>query len=277
MTHDHVRQPERELLVDTATTDQALLLQADALAATYPGARVPALASVTFSVRSGERVAVLGPNGGGKSTLFRLLTGELAPSYGTLDLCAGRVALVPQTDRSRLDFPVSAFDVALMGAVARLPWYRRPGRADRELARQSLERVGLSPEAATSFGDLSGGQRQRVLVARALVQDARLLALDEPFSGLDTASAGLLDELLSDLAVEGRGVLLATHDLEQARAADLVLCVNRVQLAFGAPGSALTAEVIERTYGSAIVSLDGERGLLPAHHHHDEAERGPLL
>lgn len=258
----------------TPSVDAAreVLAEADALAATYPGARVPALASVTFRVHAGERVAVLGPNGGGKSTLFRLLTGELDSSYGTLRLPAGRVALVPQTDRSRLDFPVSALDVAVMGALARLPWYRRPSRADRELARVALYRVGLAGEAHASFGDLSGGQRQRVLVARALVQDARLLALDEPFSGLDTQSAQMLDQLLAELAAEGRGVLMATHDLEQARAADLVLCVNRVQLAFGPPETALTSEVIERTYGSAIVPLEGTRAVLPPHHHdHDGA------
>jgi len=258
------------------TYERTVLVDADALAATYPGARVPALSSVTFRVHSGERVAVLGPNGGGKSTLFRILTGELGSSYGTLELPRGRVALVPQTDRSRLDFPVSALDVALMGAVARLPWYRRPARSDRELARLSLARVGLAGEAGTSFGDLSGGQRQRVLVARALVQDARLLALDEPFSGLDTPSAELLEELLADLAAEGRGVLMATHDLEQAWAADLVLCLNRVQLAFGTPATALTREVIERTYGSAIVPIDGSRAVLPPHHHGaDQSEPNP--
>ena len=245
-----------------------LLAQTDALAAIYPGARVPALASVTFSAHGRERVAVLGPNGGGKSTLFRLLTGELPPSHGTLDLPAGRVALVPQTDRSRLDFPVDALDVALMGAISRLPWHRRPGRMDRALAASALERVGLAAQARTTFGDLSGGQRQRVLVARALVQDARLLALDEPFSGLDTQSAALLEQLLTELTAEGRGILISTHDLDQARAADRVLCLNRVQLAFGPPAVALTAEVIERTYGPSIVALGDGLVVLPPHHHH---------
>ncbi len=244
----------------------ALLAAADALATIYTGARVPALASVTFQVRAGERVAVLGANGGGKSTLFRVLSGELAPSHGTLEIPAGRVALVPQTERSRLDFPVSALDVALMGAVARLPWYRRHSRVDRSLAREALERVGLADSAEASFGDLSGGQRQRVLVARALVQDAPLMLLDEPFTGLDVPSAERLQRLFGELAAEGRGLMIATHDLEHARAADLVLCLNRVQLAFGPPGRVLTAEVIERTYGSEIVPLDSGRVVLPPHH-----------
>jgi ABC-type Mn2+/Zn2+ transport system ATPase subunit len=255
------------------TAGEAPLAAADALAAIYPGARVPSLASITFTVLPGERIAVLGPNGGGKTTLFRVLTGELPRSHGTLTLPPGGVALVPQTDRSRLDFPVSALDVALMGAVARLSWHRRPGRGDRVLAARALERVGLADQAGTTFGDLSGGQRQRVLVARALVQAAPLLVLDEPFSGLDAGSAALLDGLLGDLAAEGRGVLMATHDLAQARAADRVLCVNRVQLAFGPPATALTPEVIERTYGGEIVRLGEERAVLPSHHHADAEDR----
>ena len=167
---------------------------------------------------------------------------------------------MPQTERSRLDFPVSALDVALMGALPRLRWYRRPGRRERARAQAALERVGLADEAQATFGDLSGGQRQRVLVARALVQDAPVLLLDEPFSGLDVTSAAQLERLISAPRRAGPGLLMATHDLEQARARDLVLCLNRVQLAFGAPADALTPEVIERTYGAAIVEVgDGAR------------------
>jgi len=255
--------------VSPALTPGTLLVDADDLAATYPGATVPAVASATFVVRAGERVSVLGPNGGGKSTLFRVLTGELPLSSGALALPAGRVALVPQTERSRLDFPVSALDVALMGAVSRMPWWRRPSRADRALAREALGRVGLADRAQRTFGDLSGGQRQRVLVARALVQDAPLLLLDEPFSGLDVPSAERLRALLDDLAAEGRGLLMATHDIEQARSWDRVLCLNRVQIAFGPPAATLTEEVVERTYGGEIVTLPGGArvGILPAHHH----------
>ncbi len=253
------------------TTDAPLLLIADDVAATYPGAVVPAIANVTFTARAGDRVCVLGPNGGGKSTLFAVLTGALPLSAGRFELPGGGAALVPQTDRSRLDFPVSAFDVALMGAVARLPWHRRPGRADRVLAAAALERVGLTDLAGTTFGDLSGGQRQRVLVARALVQDAPVLLLDEPFRGLDARSADRLTALLDELAGEGRLLLMASHDIEQARAWDLVLCLNGVQVAFGAPDQTLSMEVIERTYGAALIPLADGAGaaILPAHHHHD--------
>jgi manganese/iron transport system ATP-binding protein/manganese/zinc/iron transport system ATP- binding protein len=160
-----------------------------------------------------------------------------------------------------------------MGTVARIPWYRRPGKAERNDAREALAAVGMEELADRSFGDLSGGQRQRVLIARALVQDARLLLLDEPFTGLDAPSAERLEQLLADLAAQGHGLLIATHDVEQARAWDLVLCLHRRQIAFGTPENALTRESLAETYGGAVVTIPGtgERVLLPAdhHHHHD--------
>jgi ABC-type Mn2+/Zn2+ transport system ATPase subunit len=248
------------------------LVEATGLAAGYGGP--PVLRDVSFAVEPGMRVGVLGPNGGGKTTLFRAMLGELVPATGGLSL-HGRCGTVPQTERSRLDYPVSAFDVALMGTLARLAWWRRPGRAERERALAALRTVGLEELAGETFGELSGGQRQRVLVARALVQEADILLLDEPFSGLDDASAGQLMSLIDELAAAGRAVLIATHDLDQTRDWDRVLCLNGAQVAFGPPGVVLTRDVLERTYGGAIVTLpdgDGEghrgtRGILPAHHH----------
>jgi ABC-type Mn2+/Zn2+ transport system ATPase subunit len=242
------------------------LVRAKGLAAGYGAAAV--LTDVSFVLHAGECMGVLGPNGGGKTTLFRVLLGELAPLAGTLEAPA-RFGVVPQTERSRLDFPVSALDVALMGSISTLPWWRRPGRAQRRSARAALAEVGLREEAHTTFGDLSGGQRQRVLVARALVQDARVILLDEPFTGLDAPSTERLEALLATLAAEGRGVMIATHDVDQARGWDTVLCLNRRQVAFGAPAETLDREVLEATYGGEIVELPGGelRGVLPPHHH----------
>lgn len=244
-----------------------LLIEAEELALGYGGA--PAVEGVSFGLAAGERLALLGPNGGGKTTILRALLGELRPLAGTLRVGAS-CGSVPQTDRSRLDYPVSALEVATMGALSRLPWWRRPGRAERARAREALGRVGLQGLAEETFGKLSGGQRQRVLIARALVQDARVLLMDEPFTGLDRPAAEGLEELIADLAGEGRAVVVATHDLEQARRWDAVLCVNRRQIAIGEPEAALDREVLEATYGGAIVELPGAggRAILPPHHHH---------
>ena len=246
---------------------------ADVLATTHGLAagygRIPAIEDVTFEVDAGRRVALLGPNGGGKTTLLRVLLGELRPMRGNGRGPTAERASVPQTERSRLDFPVSALDVALMGALPRLPWWRRPGHGDREAALSALERVGVAGRAQDTFGDLSGGQRQRVLIARCLVQDARLLLLDEPFSGLDVPAARSLEGLIGELAAEGRGIVIATHDLVQAKRWDEVLCLNRRQIAFGDPDEVLDREVLEATYAGAIVEIPGSDhvGILPAHHH----------
>jgi ABC-type Mn2+/Zn2+ transport system ATPase subunit len=244
------------------------LIEAAGFAAGYDG--TAAISGVELTLAAGQTLALLGPNGGGKTTLLRALLGQLRPLAGTLRVEA-TCGLVPQTERSRLDYPVSALDVAAMGAIPRLPWWRRPGRRERSEALRALERVGLGALAGETYGELSGGQRQRTLIARALVQNAGLLLLDEPFSGLDRPSAESLEGLIGELAGEGRGVVLATHDLEQARGCDLVLCIDQRQVAFGPPAEVLTdLSVLEATYGGAIVEIPGGggRAILPPHHHH---------
>jgi len=240
------------------------VIRADGLAAAYaPGRDV--LRDVTFAAEPGEAVGVLAPNGGGKTTLFRVLLGELTPTAGTAGAGAS-IASVPQGDHARLDFPVSALDVALMGAYARTPWWSRIARQDREAAHAALERVGLDDRASTRYGELSGGQRRRALIARALVQDARVLLLDEPFAGVDRASEERILQVLDELRDEQRTLLVATHDIEQARRWDRVLCLNGRQVAFGPPGEVLVPDVLRETYGHELVVL-GDQGAVAAPHH----------
>ncbi|MEA2376271.1 MAG: hypothetical protein QOI45_2553 [Thermoleophilaceae bacterium] len=230
----------------------------------------PVLHDVTFAAAAGQTVCVLGPNGGGKTTLFRALVGELEPISGRVDL-SGRPAYVAQTDRTRLDFPVSALDVALMGTLAHGRWWLPPRRSEKAAARAALERVGLADEADTLFGELSGGQRQRALLARALVQDTPVLLLDEPLAGVDPASAQLIDGVFAELRGEGRILLVSSHDVEGARGFDLVLCLNGRQVAFGPPAEALDRATIEATYGRELIVLDETgtaRAVTIQHHDH---------
>jgi manganese/iron transport system ATP-binding protein/manganese/zinc/iron transport system ATP- binding protein len=231
----------------------------------------PVVTDVDFALDAGQSLCLLGPNGGGKTTLLRALAGELAPLTGTVET-PGRPAYVAQTERTRLDFPVSALDVALMGSLANGRWWLPARRSDRAAARAALERVGLADRAGDRFGSLSGGQRQRVLLARALAQDAAVLLLDEPLAGVDPASARLIDGLFAELRAEGRTLLVSTHDVDSARSFDRVICLNHRQVAFGAPDVTLTREVLEQTYGGEIAVIDEGDGKLRVvtvqHHSH---------
>jgi ABC-type Mn2+/Zn2+ transport system ATPase subunit len=228
-----------------------------------------ALRDVSFTAAGGQIVGILGPNGGGKTTLFRALLGELPIRRGEVEL-PGRPAYVPQTDRARLDFPVSAFDVVLMGAYARTPWFRRVARRDREAAHAALGRVGLADEAGITFGALSGGQRQRVLIARALLQEAAVLLLDEPLSGVDGVSAARIEAVFAELRDEGRTLLVATHDVRQAAEWDRVVCVHGRQIEFGRPAAVLSPETLRETYGAELIVLEGGgRAVGIGHHAHE--------
>jgi ABC-type Mn2+/Zn2+ transport system ATPase subunit len=234
------------------------LVRTENLSAGYGGR--PVLTDVSFVAEPGVSVCVLGPNGGGKTTLFRVLIGELTPLSGSADV-SGRPAYVAQTERTRLDFPVSALDVALMGGLAHGRWWLPPGRGQRAAAQAALDRVGLTEQASEPFGELSGGQRQRALLARALVQDARVLLLDEPLAGVDPASAQLIDSVFAELKAEGRTLLVSGHDVERARGYDLVLCLNGRQVAVGPPAQTLDLATIRETYGRELIVV--------GHHEHE--------
>ena len=156
-------------------------------------------------------------------------------------------------------FPISALGVVLMGRYREVGWIRRPGRSDRILAADALERVGLTDRARDRFGTLSGGQRQRVLLARAIAQQARLLLLDEPFNGVDMATQDLLLEVLSELRSDGVAVVMSTHDLAVAHLACGDACVlNRHQIAFGPTEVTLTPGHLRAAYGANAVAMAGD-------------------
>src|SRR5262249_37155067 len=171
----------------------------------------------------GSALALIGPNGAGKTTLIKAVLGLVPLSAGRIEVLGtspqaarARVAYVPQADALDQQFPVSVLQVVLMGRYREIGWVRRPGKADRAVARDALAEVGLADRARDRFGVLSGGQRQRVLLARAVAQEARLLLLDEPFNGVDATTTDALLAVLHRLRRAGVAVVMSTHDLPVA-------------------------------------------------------------
>lgn len=241
------------------------LISAEGLAVDRGGAR--AIDDVSFDLRPGELVAVVGPNGGGKSTLLLALLG-LLPSTGRLEV-TGPCAHVPQHGPVDPDFPITAIGVALQGAAPPRPFRRVPRRA-REAALAALAEVGLADAAERPYGALSGGQRQRVLMARALAGRAPILLLDEPFSAVDAPSEAAMLEAIDAERARGVGVLLATHDLAFAtQRADRVLLLAGRAHAFGPPAEALAADRLRSAYGGRLLLLDDDAVAVADDHCHD--------
>jgi manganese/zinc/iron transport system ATP- binding protein len=239
--------------------------------------RRPVLWNVDLAITEPCLFGVIGPNGAGKSTLLKAALG-LVPVVGghvrffgaPLARVRGRVGYVPQRETVDWDFPVSVMDVVLMGTYGRLGWLRRPGRRDRDLARQCLDRVGLAEFAGRQIGRLSGGQQQRVFLARALAQQADVYLLDEPLAGVDVRSQEQIFRVLAEVRDEGRLVVVVHHDLRTAAEwFDRVALVDMRLVAAGPTAEVLTPDNLRRTYAGRIELLEelgravAERGRTP--------------
>ena len=231
----------------------AILL--DGVHASY-GSR-PALEDVSFQVARGAFAALIGPNGAGKSTCLRVLLRLVRPSTGRVEVFGkpptgrgGSIGYVPQRVHIPSGFPISALDVALMGRTCALGPGRRPRGADRELAMAALDQVGLIEAASRRFQDLSGGQQQRVLIARALAGQPRMLLLDEPTAGLDSAARARFYALVCDLQhAVGLTLLCATHDLDVVGDhADQLILLDRTVKAQGPPPDVLGSRALRAAY-----------------------------
>jgi zinc transport system ATP-binding protein len=191
------------------------------------------LRKLNLDIKEGSFAGIVGPNGGGKTTLLRLLMGFLSPSAGTLSLfnqspekAKKDIAYVPQSMQYDQQFPISVLEVVLAGRLSHLAWHGHFTRKDRLLAMEALERVGISSLAKQAFGTLSGGQAQRVLIARALISNPRLLLLDEPTASVDSKTEEEIYQLLKDLK-GSMTILMVTHDLRAATSfVDQVICVQ---------------------------------------------------
>jgi manganese/zinc/iron transport system ATP- binding protein len=208
-------------------------------------------------------VGIVGPNGAGKSTLLKAILGLVPCDSGTAEVFGQpvshsrhRIAYVPQTEAVDWDFPVTVFEVVLMGRYGRLGLLGRPNRQDRRAAMESLERVDMQQYRQRHIRRLSGGQQQRVFLARALCQQAGVLLLDEPLAGVDAATEHSIFELIERLTADGKTLLMVNHDLSVLGRFHTVMLLNQRVIAYGPPAKVVTDENIQNTYAGRLSVLD---------------------
>lgn len=251
--------PDRVL--EDGTLAQPVSIVVKGLTVSYPNGHV-ALRDTSFSLAAGSICALVGVNGSGKSTLFKAIMGLVRPATGEVELGGmavktalkkNFVAYVPQAEEVDWSFPVSVWDVVLMGRYGYMNFMRIAGAQDREIAEQSLARVGMLEFRERQIGELSGGQRKRVFLARALAQQGRVMLLDEPFTGVDVNTETEIIGLLRELRDEGHIMLVSTHNLGSVpEFCDHVVLINRTVLAAGPIAEVFTEENLLKAFGGVL-------------------------
>jgi ABC-type Mn2+/Zn2+ transport system ATPase subunit len=243
-----------------------------------------AIENVDLAVPAGTLLAIVGPNGAGKSTLLKVMAGLLPAWQGRVEVLgsapgreARRVAYVPQAETVDWAFPVTAGDVVMMGRYPVLGPLRRPGRVDRRLVDEALEKVRMADHRQTQIGRLSGGQRRRVFLARALAADPALYLLDEPVTGIDATTQEDLMDILEAESRRGRTVVATTHDLAcAAQRFQRVAAINRRMIADGPAAIILDPDVLARTYGGHLLVVGDRTLVIDDAHHHDQPAEGEV-
>lgn len=224
---------------------------------------IPALWDINFSIPKGKMVAIVGTNGAGKSTLMKTLLHLVKPIRGDIQILGEsydkikqryrKIAYVPQRESVDWNFPINCLDVVLMGRYGHIGLMRRPSKEDRNLAMKALERFGMEYYHDRQINELSGGQKQRVFLARAYVQDAEILFLDEPFGGVDAKTEKMTLELLKEEKEKGRTILVVTHDLQSLQEYfDLVILLKTKLVAYGTPKEVMTRKNLTEAYGGIM-------------------------
>lgn len=229
------------------------------LSAHYRGQETPALHNVSFDIATGSMTAIIGPNGAGKSTLLKCMLGLEKTQTGRISFfgephkkALQRIAYVPQRSAIDWNFPISVQDVVLMGAYPKTGWLKKTSAQTKDKAAAIMNNLGVAELAQRPIGALSGGQQQRVFIARALMQDAELLILDEPFAGIDITTEQIIIDILRSLKAQGKTILCVHHNLQNAdEIFDEALLINQTLIAHGPIKSTLTDENIKLTYRSA--------------------------
>ncbi|MFP6766281.1 MAG: metal ABC transporter ATP-binding protein [Planctomycetaceae bacterium] len=226
--------------------------------------RRPVLWDIDYNAPPGNLIAIVGPNGAGKSTLIKAVLGLVPTVSGhaaffgeTYHRMRMRVGYVPQRSSVDWDFPVCALEVVTMGLYRRIGWFRPVTKKYRQRAMAALDRVGMADYAMRQISELSGGQQQRVFLARALVQEADLYLMDEPFAGVDAATERAIVAVLRELRETGRTAMVVHHDLQTVpEYFDEVLLLNMRLIATGTVESVFTEENLRATYGGKLALLD---------------------
>lgn len=226
--------------------------------------RRPVLWDIDLDLEEGKITGIVGPNGAGKSTFIKAVLDLLPKATGQVRIYGEEfrrmrqlVAYVPQRETVDWDFPISALEVVVMGRYGLLGWFRRPRRADYDAARAALKHVGMDAYADRQISQLSGGQQQRVFLARALVQEAKIYFLDEPFAGVDAATEAAIIQLLGEMRARGNTVVVVHHDLQTVRSYfDNLLMLNMRLVAYGPTEQVFTEENLRQTYGGRLTVLD---------------------
>ncbi len=228
-----------------------------------------ALDSLSFELQRGGRLAVLGPNGAGKSTLFKVIAGVLRPTRGLVEVAGHEpdghicIAYVPQRSQVDWNFPLRVVDVVMMGRVGKIGILRLPTMRDREIVRDALRTVHLEEFANRQISQLSGGQQQRMFIARALAQEAELVLMDEPLTGLDLPAQEELFTILDTLRRQGVTVMVALHDLKTAAERfDQIMLLNHRLIALGKPDEVFAPEMLIQAYGGHLRLLPTAQGVL---------------
>lgn len=246
-----------------AVHEPSLALHVEDLTVSYGAKAV--LWDIDLNVPPGVLAAIVGPNGAGKSTLMKAVVGVVRPAAGHVYVHGQpyrqqrhRVGYVPQRTSVDWDFPTTVLDVVTMGLYGRLGWVRRPGRRETDLAVEALVKVGMDDLVDRQISQLSGGQQQRVFLARALVQDADLYLMDEPFAGVDATTERAIVTLLKELRSRGKTVVAVHHDLQTVTSYfDWLALINVRMIAQGPVAEAYTAENLRATYGPQVILLQG--------------------
>ena len=231
----------------------------------------PVLWDIDLEVPKGVLLAVVGPNGAGKTTLMKSILGILKPAAGKVEVFGKplktqrkMLAYVPQRSSVDWDFPATVLDVVMMGTYGRLGWFKRPGKREKHDAMKALKQLGIQDFAHRQISQLSGGQQQRVFLARALVQDAEVYLMDEPFVGVDAVTEKAIVALLKSLRETGKTVVVVHHDLQTlTEYYDWVFMVNVRQIALGPVSDVLTKENLRLTYGGRTSDLGPEADRIP--------------